>query len=220
MAIVKFCNRMYGAEHRLNNTEEALDYVMNPKKCYPQHIIGYGISVKLAALSMKCTQRIHKKTGGRDFVQIVISYKKDSISLDKAAEISYRFLKFYNEYQSIAATHHHTKNVHTHIILNTVNFCTGLKFSHSQNDLREFKEYVEQVLNDEDIEGAVIAHCLEYSEYAYQFEFASDMQILYYTRNINLTTNLPPNWYVMDNEKFKKESQINFPWKSDYQNYT
>ncbi len=85
---------------------------------------------------------LYHKPDGRQFIQMVIAstagtYTEDSIYLRLADYIA---SVLFSDYQSFYAVHKDTAHRHIHIVINTVNFRTGLKFSQSKQDLNRLKQ--------------------------------------------------------------------------------
>ena len=63
-----------------------------------------------------------------DFVMVA---PDDPLDFDTAHEIGLKFAKYFKGYQCVVVTHMNTAHIHNHIIMNSVNFETGMKFHQS-----------------------------------------------------------------------------------------
>ena len=83
-----------------------------------------------------------RKTDGRSYYHIVQAFSPDDpLDFETAHQIGLEFAQQFVGYQCIVATHMNTAHKHNHIILNSVNYETGIKFHQSAAELRQVKEF-------------------------------------------------------------------------------
>ncbi len=109
-----------------------------------------GCSVRYAVQSMQTTKVLYHKPSGRQTIEITLSltsrqkYIDDKIYLQVADRVCF----LYSDYQSYYAVHKDTNVPHIHIIMNSVNFRTGYKFTQSKSDLNRLKQNVNCILDE------------------------------------------------------------------------
>lgn len=135
MAIIKFLN---------NNVslKRSLIYITKKEKTDDKLVDGIECVLENAYEEMMATKKqFNKKDKGRDKIHFVQSFSpKDNITFEQAHEIGLKLAEFYKGYQMVVATHIDREHIHTHFVLNTVNFETGKKFHQSKYDLANFKK--------------------------------------------------------------------------------
>ena len=103
------------------------------------------------------TKDFYNKNEGRQYKHYVISFEaKDNITKDEALKISEDFiennLKGYEGFIAI----HNDKNLHSHIVINSVSLETGKKYNESSKDYARIKDnlhnYLEQNYNLKKVE--------------------------------------------------------------------
>lgn len=66
----------------------------------------------------------------------------DELSYETAHEIAMKIAeKYFKGYQVVVATHQDKEHIHSHFVVNTVNFETGKKIQFSNKDLESLKAY-------------------------------------------------------------------------------
>ena len=87
-------------------------------------------------------KQLYKKLGGREKIHFVQSFSPtDKLTYKQAHEIGLKMAEYFKDFQVVVATHIDRKHIHNHIVINTVNFRTGLKFHQSKYDLQKIKDY-------------------------------------------------------------------------------
>ena len=82
------------------------------------------------------------KTDGRAYYHIVQAFAPDDpVDFETAHQIGLEFAAHFKGYQCLVATHMNTAHKHNHIIMNSVNFETGVKFHQSAREMRLIKEF-------------------------------------------------------------------------------
>jgi len=81
------------------------------------------------------------KRSGRQYIHLVQSFDvKDQLSYQKAHEIGRELAELFTGFQVLLATHKDRRHVHTHLLINSVNFETGLKYQQSKEDMQNIKD--------------------------------------------------------------------------------
>ncbi len=107
--------------------------------------ITYGKDVSLdcneAIKEMKETKKIYDKTDGRQYKHYIQSFsKKDNINEKQALEIAYKWAnQNFKGFEVFIGIHTHQEHLHTHFIVNSVNFENGTKFHKEKTFLQDLK---------------------------------------------------------------------------------
>ena len=72
----------------------------------------------------------------------------DKLTYKQAHEIGLKMAEYFKDFQVVVATHIDRKHIHNHIVINTVNFRTGLKFHQSKYDLQKIKDYSNKICKE------------------------------------------------------------------------
>lgn len=136
MAIIKF----------LNNTvslKKSVTYIAQKGKTNDKLVDAIDCVLENAYEEMIAVKKqFNKKDKGRDKIHFVQSFSpKDNVTFEQAHEIGMKLAEFYKGFQMVVATHIDREHIHTHFVLNTVNFETGKKFNQSKYDLARLKRY-------------------------------------------------------------------------------
>ena len=127
MAIIKMQKVRAGKPYGL---KAVLDYIQNPGKTED------GTLVSAKDCLLECTyQQMHlvkqdyQQLHGRQYVHIIQSFSlSDDLTGEMAHEIGEKLLSDFKGFQGMVATHTDRQHIHNHIVLNSVNFETGLKW--------------------------------------------------------------------------------------------
>ena len=81
--------------------------------------------------------------GGREKLHFIQSFNpEDNLTYETAHEIANKMAnEFFNGFQVVVATHQDTEHIHSHFVVNSVNFETGKKIQFSQKELERLKQY-------------------------------------------------------------------------------
>ena len=91
---------------------------------------------------MMTVKNMYKKLTGREKIHFVQSFSPtDKLTYEQAHEIGRKMAEYFKGFQVVVATHKDRNHIHNHILINTVNFETGLKFHQSKQDLQKIKEF-------------------------------------------------------------------------------
>lgn len=135
MASVKFIGVSRGLK-------DILEYVANREKTTDSLITGVNCVAQTALDEFETVKKQFRKTDGRGYYHIVQAFSPDDpLDFETAHEIGLQFAAFFPGYQCVVATHMNTKHIHNHIVMNSVNYETGMKFHQSANEMRQAKEF-------------------------------------------------------------------------------
>lgn len=127
-----------------NKGNRAINYISKEGKTSLNLITGINCCPESAFDEMMITKKMFNKEGGRQFIHFTHSYSdKEKIDPLLAHKISLELIdqKRFKGYQIITATHTDKEHIHTHFVLNTVNFETGKKWRQSKRELEELRRY-------------------------------------------------------------------------------
>ena len=127
--------------------QKLYDYITDDAKS--EGLVGTnGCSVVNAVPSMETLKKLLHKTGGRQTIEITLSLTPDTKGIDDNTylRVADRVASFYPDYQSYYAVHKDSNLRHIHIVMNSVNFKTGRKFTQSKSELNRFRQLVNTVL--------------------------------------------------------------------------
>ena len=110
---------------------------------------------KVAVQEMNTTKQRYSKTGGRTYKHYIQSFHKDeNVSAEQVHEIAQKFANNHKweGYEVLIATHKDADHLHSHFIVNSVNFETGKKYQENRIDLQYLKAYNDDIARDYGIE--------------------------------------------------------------------
>ena len=140
IAIVHFVNYKRGTQSRAAMRGVML-YVMQEKKtawegeplvsginCQPQSVYDDFINTKL----------LHHKDGGVMFYHMVQSFPKgEAVDPRQTHEAARRLAEYFEGCEVLVCTHVDREHIHSHCVINSVNFETGKKLHMSKGQLQE-----------------------------------------------------------------------------------
>ena len=119
-----------------------VDYVTNREKTTDKLITGVNCVARTAVHEFEAVKKQFHKTDGRAYYHIVQAFAPDDpVDFETVHQIGLEFATHFKGYQCLVATHMNTKHKHNHIIMNSVNFETGMKFHQSAKEMRMVKEF-------------------------------------------------------------------------------
>ena len=143
MAIIKAINSRASIAHAIN-------YITKAVKTDIRLIGGFNCNPQTAITEMKATKNAWRKTDGRQYKHFIQSFSPDEeITLDEANQIAKELINqsnLFSGYEICYATHKDREHIHTHIIVNSVSFEDGHKFNYSNNQLQQFKNLSDEIL--------------------------------------------------------------------------
>ncbi len=137
MGIIKFINTKPKLETLIKYvTKKSKVFAVEGKDCVAESAFDEMMSVKKA---------FHKE-GGREFIHIVQSFShSEKITLEKVHELGMKLAEYFENYQVLVATHLDREHLHSHLIINSVNFENGKKFQQSKKEMEQVKEYMRKL---------------------------------------------------------------------------
>ena len=126
---------------------KAINYVTKEGKTESKLITGKDCDPYNAIDDMKATKTLWGKTEGREYKHYIQSFSEgENITPEKAHEIANKWAeKEFKGYECLIATHTDKGHIHSHIIVNSVNFETGEKFRQSKEWLKLAKEHSDRL---------------------------------------------------------------------------
>ena len=145
MAIVNFTNYPKGqtkggmsAVMRYTEREDKTKYGDR------QLVSGVNCRAETAYDDFMRTKLLYNKTDGRQFYHMVQSFPKGAeVDPAKAHEAALKLAEYFKDHEVLVCTHTDRDHVHSHCIINSVNFETGKKLHVAQKQIQELK-----MLND------------------------------------------------------------------------
>ena len=137
MAIVKIINSP--RSHTITGLHGTLSYCCREAKTNHEGkrlITGVNCVPQFALQEFMNTKRLHKQTNGRMFYHMVQSFPKDeNITPETAHEIALKLAETIPGFEIVVATHCDADHVHSHFVINSVNFETGKKYHSDQQSI-------------------------------------------------------------------------------------
>lgn len=126
-----------------------INYVLQPKKTEEQLTTGFCCDVSKALETFKETKQCFGKLEGRQYYHFVQSFPpNENITAQQAHDVAVQFAerckKFWG-FEMIIVTHKDRDHLHTHFVMNSVNFINGRKFHFTRKELAAIKELQNQV---------------------------------------------------------------------------
>ena len=137
MAIVKFakCQKT----QTVGGLHGAITYCCRPAKVAYQGrslISGVNCVPQAALLEFMNTKRQYGSTDGRMYYHMVQSFRPDDpVTPEMAHEIALKLAEHIPGYEIIVATHTDREHLHSHFVINSVSFETGLKYHSNEESL-------------------------------------------------------------------------------------
>ena len=125
------------------NLDAVINYAMNGEKTENGILVSAINCMSQTAYSqMMLTKKAFHKEGGRLGYHIIQSFNGNEISPDKCNKIGIELAQqlWGDKYQVIVCTHTNKKNVHNHIVLNSVSFIDGSKYHNSNVEIALLRE--------------------------------------------------------------------------------
>lgn len=126
-----------------------VDYVTNREKTVEKLISGVNCVARTAVPEFEAVKKQFRKTEGRGYYHIVQAFAPDDpLDFTTAHELGVKLAEHFEGYQCIVVTHMNTAHIHNHIIMNSVNFETGMKFHQSAREMQQVKDYCSQLCRE------------------------------------------------------------------------
>ena len=128
-----------------NGLKAILKYIVKESKTIEDLIYGKDCSSPNSYDEMMLTKEMWNKTDGRQYCHIIQSFSpNDHVTPEIAHQIGIRLIDEFAQFsgfEMVMATHKDKDHIHNHIVLNSVNAVTGLKWEQQAKDLVLLKEY-------------------------------------------------------------------------------
>jgi len=144
MAIIKFVNQR-------PSLEEIIEYAQREGKLFA--VEGKDCSVGHIVEEMKFTKQLYQKEGGREFIHLIQSFSpKDNVTPEKVHELGMKLAEYFKGFEVMVATHTDKNHLHSHLIINSVNFENGKKFHQSREQMQMVKDYSNKICMEAGLE--------------------------------------------------------------------
>ena len=147
MAVIKIVNREVGKTYAL---KAVLDYIKNPKKTENGNLVSAkDCLLECDYAQMLATKLDYHQDTGRQYIHLIQSFSEfDKLDAKTAHSIGQKLLERFDGFQGVVATHTDKKQLHNHIVLNSVNWQTGRKWQHSKQDLLELRKFSDKLCKE------------------------------------------------------------------------
>lgn len=142
MAVIKAVSSKAGIGH-------AIDYVTKKEKTEEKLVSGLHCEPETVKEEMQATKELWGKTDGRTYKHYVQSYHEDEkITPEQAHKNAVELAehtKAWKGHEVLIATHIDKGHIHTHFIVNSVNYEDGHKLQWSKHDLKALQANIEAI---------------------------------------------------------------------------
>ena len=147
MAIISFTN--YKRGQTTGCMGAVMRYTMQNKKteCDGQQLVtGINCQPESVYADFMTTKRLHHKTDGVLFYHMVQSFpKSEAVDPVAAHAAALKLAEYYEGYEVLVCTHTDREHIHSHFLINSVNFDTGKKLHIAKEQLQELRQRNDQV---------------------------------------------------------------------------
>ena len=147
MAIISFTNYKRGQSTGCMGA--VMRYTMQDKKTEfegQQLITGINCQPESVYADFMTTKRLHHKTDGVLFYHMVQSFPKgEAVDPVAAHAAALKLAEYYEGYEVLVCTHTDREHIHSHFLINSVNFDTGKKLHIAKEQLQELRQRNDQV---------------------------------------------------------------------------
>lgn len=147
MAIISFTN--YKRGQTTGCMGAVMRYTMQNKKteCDGQQLVtGINCQPDSVYADFMTTKRLHHKTDGVLFYHMVQSFPKgEAVDPVTAHAAALKLAEYYEGYEVLVCTHTDREHIHSHFLINSVNFDTGKKLHIAKEQLQELRQRNDQV---------------------------------------------------------------------------
>lgn len=124
-------------------------YTMQDKKTEfegQKLITGINCQPESVYADFMTTKRLHHKTDGVLFYHMVQSFPKgEAVDPVTAHAAALKLAEYYEGYEVLVCTHTDREHIHSHFLINSVNFDTGKKLHIAKEQLQELRQRNDQV---------------------------------------------------------------------------
>lgn len=147
MAIISFTNYKRGQTTGCMGT--VMRYTMQDKKTEfngQRLVTGVNCQPESVYADFMTTKRLYHKTDGVLFYHMVQSFPKDEkVDPVVAHAAALKLAEYYEGYEVLVCTHTDREHIHSHFLINSVNFDTGRKLHIAKEQLQELRQRNDQV---------------------------------------------------------------------------
>lgn len=147
MAIISFTN--YKRGQTTGCMGAVMRYTMQDKKTEfdgRRLVTGINCQPESVYADFMTTKRLHHKTDGVLFYHMVQSFPKgEAVDLVAAHAAALKLAEYYEGYEVLVCTHTDREHIHSHFLINSVNFDTGKKLHIAKEQLQELRQRNDQV---------------------------------------------------------------------------
>ena len=147
MAIISFTN--YKRGQTTGCMGAVMRYTMQDKKTEfegQRLVTGINCQPESVYADFMTTKRLYHKTDGVLFYHMVQSFPKDkAVDPVTAHAAALKLAEYYEGYEVLVCTHTDREHIHSHLLINSVNFDTGKKLHIAKEQLQELRERNDQV---------------------------------------------------------------------------
>ena len=150
MAIISFTN--YKRGQTAGCMGAVMRYTMQDKKTEfdgQRLVTGINCQPESVYADFMTTKRLYHKTNGVLFYHMVQSFPKgEAVDPATAHAAALKLAEYYEGYEVLVCTHTDRAHIHSHFLINSVNFDTGKKLHIAQEQLQELRQRNDQVCAD------------------------------------------------------------------------
>lgn len=147
MAIISFTN--YKRGQTAGCMRAVMRYTMQDKKTEfegQRLVTGINCQPESVYADFMTTKRLHHKTDGVLFYHMVQSFPKGEVADPATAHAAaLKLAEYYEGYEVLICTHTDREHIHSHFLINSVNFDTGKKLHIAKEQLQELRQRNDQV---------------------------------------------------------------------------
>ena len=147
MAIISFTN--YKRGQTAGCMGAVMRYTMQVKKTEfegQRLVTGINCQPESVYADFMTTKRLHHKTDGVLFYHMVQSFPKgEAVDPVTAHAAALKLAEYYEGYEVLVCTHTDREHIHSHFLINSVNFDTGKKLHIAKEQLQELRQRNDQV---------------------------------------------------------------------------
>ena len=147
MAIISFTN--YKRGQTTGCMGAVMRYTMQDKKteCDGQQLVtGINCQPESVYADFMTTKRLHHKTDGVLFYHMVQSFPKGAaVDPRQAHEAARRLAEYFDGCEVLVCTHVDREHIHSHCVINSVNFDTGKKLHMAKEQLQELMRHNDDI---------------------------------------------------------------------------
>ena len=147
MAIISFTN--YKRGQTTGCMGAVMRYTMQDKKTKfdgQRLVTGINCQPESVYADFMTTKRLHHKTDGVLFYHMVQSFPKgEAVNPVTAHAAALKLAEYYEGYEVLVCTHTDREHIHSHFLINSVNFDTGKKLHIAKEQLQELRQRNDQI---------------------------------------------------------------------------